>query len=376
MRHLILILLVGIVPSIASAQSCAANSPSSNLTTGAGSLAQLPAMDQGGTGLCYAFTISQLADAYRYRTPANRTRRISPLALGMLTPQSSNFLQRSRLDDGGSPSAALQALNNPSNPKCDYAYLRRLYGSTDDQFSLFGTMELMFKQIREAYYTPCSCTAASRRQDALGDIRQMRAYMTGPSLLEGQPSQGTVNSLLADLGAIIVRMNDLPPSAFANYNTSFNGQLLVPYFNRLCRGNTITTPTLRLTGIRRSSYDFNNQLSAVAETGALGRFSNHAWDILSRPGAQPVGISFCSRMLTGASAFISPASSQCDNHAAVLAGQRCRGGRRQFLLRNSWGNDCGQVAARHRPNCDGRGNVWVDGENLMRSAYSLYQTVP
>ncbi len=378
MRSFILSLLVGLLPALSYGQACAPNSSGNNLTVSPGSLSLLPAMDQGGTGLCYAFTISQLADARRYLNPANRQKRISPLALGMLTPQSSNFLKRSRLDDGGSVKGALDTLLRPGNPVCDDKYVRKLYGDTDDQFSIFGTMELMFKQIREAYYTPCNCTAAARRQDALGNISQMRTFMTGRSLLEGTPSEG-VNSFLADLATIIVKLNDLPPAAFASYNESFNSRLLVPYFNRLCRGNTISVPPLKLSGIRRNNHDLNSGLAPVANNQQLKRFSDHAWGLLSQAGAQPIGVNFCSAMLTGTSSFVSPdiGDSRCGNHAAVLAGQRCKAGKRQFLLRNSWGNNCGdQLAARHRPNCDGKGNVWVDAESLMMSAYSLYQTVP
>lgn len=379
MRSIFLSLLVGLLPSLSFGQSCSeSSSQSSNLTVSPGSLSSLPAMDQGGTGLCYAFTISQLVDARRYLNPANRQTRISPLALGMLTPQSSNFLQRSRLEDGGSTKGALEALMRAGTPVCDEKYVRKLYGDTDDQYSVFGSMELMFKQIREAYYTPCNCTATKRRQNALGSISEMRNFMSSPSMLEGTPSEG-VNGFLADLATIIISMNDLPPAAFANYNQSFNSRLLVPYFNRLCRGNTITVPPLKLSGLRSSDHDLNSGLTSVPNNQQLKRFSDYAWNILRQPGAQPVGVNFCSAMLTGTSSFVSPAigDDRCGNHAAVLAGQRCKAGKRQFLLRNSWGNNCGdQLAPRHRPSCDGKGNVWVDAESLMLSSYSLYQTVP
>ena len=378
MRYFVLSLLVGLLPSLVFAQACPTNSSTSNLTQPPGTLAQLPAMNQGSTGLCYAFTVSQLVDARRFTNPANRSKRISPLALGMLTPQANNFLNRSRLDDGGSVKGALDTLLRPGTPVCSQRHVSRLYGDTDDQFTVFGTMEMMFKQIREAYYTPCNCTASARRQDALSNIQEMRTFMTSRSLLEGTPSEG-VNPFLADLAAIIVRLNDLPPSAFANYNDSFNSRLLLPYFNRLCRGHTISVPALRLNGLRAADKELNSGLTPVPNgTAQITHFSNHAWNILAQPSAQPLGINFCSAMLTGSSTFVSPniSGNQCKNHAAVLAGQRCRGGRRQFLLRNSWGEDCGDLAPRHRANCDGRGNLWVDGENLMRSTYSLYQTVP
>lgn len=378
MRWFFLSFLVGLLPAVALAQACPANSPTTNLTLSPGSLSLLPAIDQGGTGLCYAFTVSQLVDARRFTNPANRGRRISPLPVGMLTPQATNFLKKSRLDDGGSVKGALDTLMRSGNPVCSHAHVSRLYGDTDDQFTIFGTMEIFFKQIREAYYTPCNCATANRRQKALGSINEMRIFMTTPSLLEQNPSEG-MNNFLADLATIIIKMNDLPPQAFANYNDSFNSQLLVPYFNRLCRGQTVSVPKLKLSGIRRNNQDLTSGLAPVSPSTQLKRFSDHAWDLLAQGGAQPVGVNFCSSMLTGSSTFVSPdiGGNQCGNHAAVLAGKRCRAGRRQFLLRNSWGDDCGQnLASRHRANCDGRGNVWVDAESLMKSAYSLYQTVP
>lgn len=370
MRLIILLSLIHLISAYARAQSCAPNSPSTNLTTGNGTLAQLPALDQKGTGLCYAFTISQLVDAKRYVNPANRRGRISPLALGIQTPQNSNFLVRSRLDDGGSPHAALAALTAPGNVICDEAYISKLYGDADDQYTYFGTVELMFKDLREAYYKPCGDTPAQRKQKATLSIKTLKSFMTS-SQLEGAPDGG-MTDFMADLGGIVAHLNKLPSSTFANYNTSFNSTLVTPALRRICERHTLSVSPMRITG-----------LHALGQIGGTGmtpadpkKLSDYAWNILSRPGAQPLGIGFCSNILTTNNTFINPSSnpSTCGPHAAVLAGVRCVGGQRQFLLRNSWGKNCGQnLSLRHRSNCDKRGNVWVDANSLMRSANKVYQ---
>ena len=370
MRLIGLLILIHLMTAYARAQSCAVNSPSTNLTTANGSLALLPALDQKGTGLCYAFTISQLADARRYVNPANRRGRISPMALGIQTPQSSNFLQRSRLEDGGSPQAALAALTAPGNVVCDERYVTRLYGDSDDQYSYFGTIELMYKNIREAYFKPCSDTPAQRKQKALMSIREIKSYMTA-SQLNGAPDGG-ITDFVADLGGIVSRMAQLPSASFANYNQSFNSNFISPALGRICEGHRLSVPPMRITGLYRQGQLPSQGLQAADPN----RMSDYAWNILSRPNAQPVGVGFCSNILTGNNTFIQPTASkqQCGPHAAVLAGVRCVGGKRQFLLRNSWGNNCGrQLAKRHRSNCDNRGNVWIDAGQLMMSAEKVYQ---
>jgi hypothetical protein len=373
MRLIVLLVFIHFITTVARAQTCAPNSPQTNLTTGNGSLALLPALDQKGTGLCYAYTISQLVDARRYVNPANRTTRISPLILGIQTPQSSNFLQRSRLDDGGSPSAALSALTVPGNVVCDDRYIQKLYGDADDQYTYFGTVELMFKQLREAYYKPCSDTPQVRKQKALITIKEMRSYMTA-SQLKGAPDGG-MTDFMADLGGIVSHMAQLPSSSFGNYNQAMNSNLISPSLVRICEHHRFNVPPMKISGlyVRGSLPSTGLQ---VAEPKAM---SDYAWNTLSRPGAQPVGIGFCSNILKTNTNFITPDSSKstCGPHAAVLAGVRCIGGRRQFLLRNTWGKNCGSnLAARYKSNCDQRGNVWVDGVNLMLSAEKVYQVTP
>ena len=373
MRLIGLLILIHLITAYARAQTCAPNSPNTNLTTGNGSLALLPALDQKGTGLCYAFTISQLVDARRYVNPANRRGRISPLALGIQTPQSMNFLQRSRLDDGGSPQAALAALTTPGNVICDEAYVSKLFGDADDQYTYFGTVELMFKQVREAYFKPCGDTPIQRKQKATLTISSLRSYMTA-SQLQGAPDGG-MTDFMADLGGIVAHLNQLPGNSFANYNASLNSTLISPSLRRICEKHTFGVPPMRLTGLYRSGQIGSAGLQS-AEPKAM---SDYAWNLLTRPGAQPVGIGFCSNILTSNNAFITPGTnkSSCGPHAAVLAGARCVNGRRQFLLRNTWGKNCGQnLAARFRANCDQRGNVWVDGGNLLLSAEKVYQVTP
>lgn len=373
MRLIVLLVLIHLVHSVARAQTCAPNSPSTNITTGNGSLALLPALDQKGTGLCYAYTISQLVDARRYLNPANRTTRISPLVLGIQTPQNSNFLQRSRLDDGGTPSAALAALTAQGNVMCDEKYIQRLYGDADDQYSYFGTIELMFKNLREAYYKPCADTPQQRRQKAITTIREIRSYMTA-SQLKGSPDGG-MTDFMADLGGIVSHMAQLPSSSFANYNNSINSTLISPSLARICERHSFRVPAFKLTGLFAQGQLPSPGLRP-ADPKAM---SDYAWNALSRPGAQPIGIGFCSNILTTNNSFIKPGGSKssCGPHAAVLAGVRCAGGRRQFLLRNTWGKNCGQyLAARHKSNCDQRGNVWVDAGNLMMSADKVYQVTP
>lgn len=358
----------------ASAQSCAPNTPTVDLTRSPGPLALIPPMDQQDSSLCYAFTIAQLVDAKRYVDPRQRQGRISPLSLGVLTPQAGNAVVKSRLFDGGSAKTALQTLNTAGNPICDDSYMRKLYGDTNNQIEFFGTMELVFKSIREAYFKPCNDTPVQRKAKAQESINSMSAIIRNNAFMKGSPD-GPIKDFLGDLTAIVVHMNKFPPSSFANYNDTLNRNLLIPFLSRACEGHTVRVPPYRFFGVQRNT----NLQEAGLRPVPAANLTNVAWTNLLKPGASPIGFSFCSKMLTTNTAWMSPDNSEkvCGRHAAILAGARCVNSRRQFLVRNSWGANCGStLAARHRPNCDRRGNVWVDADLLMKSTSSLYQVGP
>jgi len=59
----------------------------------------------------------------------------------------------------------------------------------------------------------------------------------------------------------------------------------------------------------------------------------------------------------------------CGMHGAVLIGKRCKAGKPQYLMKNSWGSKCDKYAK--TVNCvEGTGTVWVSEDDLLSNIYS------
>ncbi|MGZ6359119.1 MAG: hypothetical protein ACXWP1_08205, partial [Bdellovibrionota bacterium] len=96
--------------------------------------------------------------------------------------------------------------------------------------------------------------------------------------------------------------------------------------------------------------------------------------LLPSADAQPVSVSLCSNVLYKNRDYDGVLqdggnAADCEHHQALVTGRRALGRRTQFLLRNSWGTDCG--AARKLWSCDGTGNVWIDADALSANVYEI-----
>ena len=90
--------------------------------------------------------------------------------------------------------------------------------------------------------------------------------------------------------------------------------------------------------------------------------------------ALPVGVGYCSRVLTQGTHFNemdNPDGSLCGAHASVILGRRKnpQSGTCQVLLRNTWGNiDCTRKAWECVPN---KSHVWIDEDIFKNSLFSI-----
>jgi hypothetical protein len=104
-------------------------------------------------------------------------------------------------------------------------------------------------------------------------------------------------------------------------------------------------------------------------------------DIFDENPNRPVGISYCSSLLTqpndgsSGSSFFGRASNlakknlngSCNPHASVLIGRKKINGKCHFLLRNSWGTGCKKYKI-SKIDCDAKsGDLWVDADRLMNN---------
>ena len=108
---------------------------------------------------------------------------------------------------------------------------------------------------------------------------------------------------------------------------------------------------------------------------------------LLAPNAQPIGIGYCSSVLSYSNSRMSyddweeigasNRSKECGPHTSLIIGQRPRNGRCEYLVRNSWGTDISRYSKNWQPDRDSKGrptgNVWIDSEALVRNTFETYQ---
>lgn len=88
---------------------------------------------------------------------------------------------------------------------------------------------------------------------------------------------------------------------------------------------------------------------------------------------RPVGISYCSRVLTDKNAagidYYNKPKANCAPHASVVIGKRAdSSGKCQYLIRNSWG------ASYKYPWETSQGDVWISESAMMMNVYKLHIT--
>lgn len=88
------------------------------------------------------------------------------------------------------------------------------------------------------------------------------------------------------------------------------------------------------------------------------------YTLLSKKGAQPVGITYCSSVLFN--------DEECYPHISIIIGKKRVGGQCQFLVRNSYGKKCEMNGYPYVYPCEkARGQVWIPAEKLVENITQL-----
>lgn len=99
-------------------------------------------------------------------------------------------------------------------------------------------------------------------------------------------------------------------------------------------------------------------------------------------GSTGLGISYCAKVVRNRNfkglkkdrtGFT---TDNCGNHASIIVGKRARGGRCQFLVRNTWGNSCGYDWECEKNQQGQEEGFWVDAEALVDNIYKLDYFIP
>jgi hypothetical protein len=91
-------------------------------------------------------------------------------------------------------------------------------------------------------------------------------------------------------------------------------------------------------------------------------------------------VGYCSKIISEGPGYRGLFKSDCGMHASIIVGQRDDSkGKRQFLVRNSWGANCNGIHSQWQcaaPRGQYGGQFWIDARELLVNSQSLEAIVP
>lgn len=298
-----------------------------DMTGPGGSMEHVAIRAQGAQPICFAEAAAQVVDAWRFtHQDTDYSFQTSGLVAALQTYQRSGQVE---LEGGGWVKEAIETIK--TNKAC----------------SLAATLETKDSQMVDDIV---ALLKTARNDKKFDELKQLG---TSPYCLP--PGQ-----FLPDTEQLIRLAQDSDPQRL------FSRALVVP-----CQGKNLkAAPKIGLIPlldvVASPPLEISQRLSAQ----------------IKNPGSMPVPLDFCANLLKDrgyrASFSRSGPDTRCSEgqHAVLVVGKRPnpQNGRCEFLIRNSYGPDCGRgKQAGLAWDCDGRGNTWIDAEALSRSAYHLYQ---
>lgn len=323
-----------------------------NLKAPGGSMEKVPVRDQTNIGSCYAYAASGIVDAWRFSHDdkdygfSTSPHAIAVASKAFLTPEEFKTVGDLEEDDalieGGFIEQALLATK--ALGACNY----KKFG---DRFGLYnGTSKAFIKDLESFYII-------------YNDVAKFKAAKEKKPMLTEQQITEQLNCKLQS-GGISSTLNSKEVTEILATN-SLN-DYLKSLLDKVCK----------------DSMKKVNIPEAIAATGKglpkderMGKLSNFVEAMLKAGNKQPVGITYCSSVLTAPNSTkindITGAieSETCGAHASLIIGRRLTGaGQCQFLVRNSWGQNY------HYPagiTTDEDGDIWLDEEDLLRNTWAV-----
>ncbi|MBF0205692.1 MAG: hypothetical protein HQK53_02275 [Oligoflexia bacterium] len=119
---------------------------------------------------------------------------------------------------------------------------------------------------------------------------------------------------------------------------------------------------------KNASFSFDTK-EIGPDVSANGVFDQIDSNLEKGMNTLPIGISYHAGLLRNGRNYdnSTPGNANIiDGHASLIIGRRNIAGRCQYLVRNSWGEDCSTMRISQDFECD-RGNIWVDRDTLVRN---------
>ena len=311
---------------------------------------KVPVKNQGSYGLCYAYAGTTIVDFFRLKSPEARLTNVSPLEAGLI----STIYADGDSEEGGDVCDVINSLSQKGKACTDSMVGRESrYQALGDYFHAQIVQKVFmpfilkneeFKSVSaEKFKSRQGLTALQKKYVARFDefYKSLQKEFTSRQITGVMvPSPGDVFAFAQKIH-MDNRYNILAPSF----------TLLI--IKNLCAGSSIPVP----------------KLNCQSHTGSPDTLMGDLDHELSAK--RPVGIAYCSVMLTNKTAvgldYSGKLKSNCGLHASVVIGRKADSvGRCHYLIRNSWGSD----AKYDWPSSEG--DVWVSEYYLKRNLTKVH----
>lgn len=309
--------------------------------------------NQGNYGICYAYAGATIVDFYRMKATGKIGSEISPVESGIL----SAIYSESEDEEGGDICDVVNSLSERGKA-CPISAVGK--ESRYKDVGLFFHREVVSQVFLPYLNNPAIFKSVPAKNF------QSRQQLTNEQKKYLSRFDSFYQSLKAELRKRGFDAANIPAPVdifkFAQTAHIENKYyILSPSFSqslisKSCQNSTLAVPRLS------------------CETKEIGRTQmiseiDHQLDNFKRP----VGISYCSLMLTSKTAsgidYYNKPKKNCGPHASVVIGKRqASSGECQYLIRNSWGESY------KYPWEKSRGDVWVNERAMMMNVYKVHVT--
>lgn len=337
-----------VIPLIAGANSIPCKSPTQStpncayvrLDCPGQSMERVPVMDQGDNGMCEAYMMSSMIDAYRFSHGDKSDVHTSPVeaAIGCLSFDS----YKGALKKINANYHLNDVMNDYVDAK-DVLEYSKLKGVC--------SRELVNERIQDGEATNDKFIhdlSAIHRDYSLSKVSSAKKVAEADKCLRQL-------GVVFDRAEISKMLSDLNPAELVRQTIASR-----------CEGHR---------------QKINSKLQYKEEQGFPENFDRMRGFLLKGKKPQPVQIGFCGSLLdeTGPSlkgfngyhtSGVPKVTDDCSPHSALVIGQRMNKGKCELLIRNSWGTSCNGYDAAFDHSCEASG-MWVDTEVLKANTFDF-----
>ncbi len=328
------------------------------LDVGTASVSRLPVLDQGQEGLCYAYTATQLIDAWRFSHGDNKIDYLtSPVYGGALYAR--DFKKAEEIGDIHREieqlnCESISSINGPN--KC-----------TEKLINLIGL------SISKSKYTDLS---GGYTDFVIASLRKNKSACDSHDLF-GRNGQKEYTQLIHPLMKFISRSSEEGGSAVENFEkVNCSLRKTIPNFigdiQKIVKSDKNTNDILiqffdKVCERRVDLSHIPKEQSLLLEPQNRTTAKNKIASLLSLKNPQPIGIEYCSGVLFD--------KKECGKHASMIVGREMRNGKCSYLIRNSWGKKCRFKSdfenLKYAHECDQNGQIWIPEDVLLERTDKL-----